>query len=860
MIATAPVKNIGYYEELAAEDYYLKGGEPPGQWFGLGAESLGLRGAVEKSELSNLMGGFSPNGKTALCQNVGNVQRVPAYDNVFSPGKSISVVWAGAEPHERSKIQIAHDNAVNTALQFLEAHAAYTRRGHNGGEYEQLTGFVIATYQHSTSREQDPQLHTHAVILNVAERSDGSWGSIVGRALFTWRTAASAVYQCQLAKELQRLGYTTPVAANGKSFEIAGVPDSICQHFSKRSTQIKTELKKYGAVSRASQIGDKVTKFTRQKKGAVDRPELFSKWQRELCEMGYDASILKTIPQGPDEFCAPQPLFNASTLLQRLTEKVSVFNETDLYRESALLALTTGHSGNQAQLLAQRSLEHTDLLYLTTDSRQNRLFSTRQIVDAETKMISLARTLRQRRFSSIIPETAIHIVCKQQDLQLTDEQFESVLEATGPNYLAIIQGSAGAGKSTAMRPTADIYKKCGVSVIGATHTRAAALNLEQSAGIEAHTITRLIGLLDSSKPPLKAGDVLIVDEAGQVSMLDMLALMQHADNIGFKLLLVGEDKQLDAISHGGVLRYLSSPEVIGTTRIETIKRQDNTWDRQAVADFRDGQAHLAIVQYAKRGQIAFGHDHEQTLDLMLAAWKRYVSTTPDSTYLMMAHRWETVEQINALARAHLHGIGRIGSEDIPLKGVVSGRQIEFMVSVGERVRLTKNDYKQDFTNGHIGTVLMVKQNSPDDIVMRIRLDSGRTIKIRTSEYCDEENRAYLIPAYAQTVYSSQGLTVPGETFVHYSSSMDRAHTYVACSRHKIRATIFANASDIDEHIPASHESAPRQKQLIAGLAACMTYEKRPRLAVELISTQHKKCTDSIQPITPTMNSLIEVTK
>lgn len=838
MIATAPIKNIGYYEELAAEDYYLQGGEPSGQYFGQGAESLGLRGTVEKSELSNLMGGRSPNGKTVLCQNTGNSERVPAYDCVFSPTKSVSIIWAAADSNERIKIQSAHDNAVKTALQFLEMHAAYTRRGHNGGHYEQLSGLVIATYQHSTSREQDPQLHTHAVILNMAERADGTWGTIVGRKLFTWRTAASAVYQCQLAREIKLLSYKTCLTANEKSFEIYGVPTAICQHFSKRSRQIKAELAKYGSVDRASAIGDKITRFTRQKKSAVDRPALFSRWQRELCELGFDASKLKTSSTHALESGPKPPLFDTSTLLKRITETLSVFSEADLYREAALLGLATGYSGNQAQLLVQRTLEDSDVLHLTTDSRHNRLFSTQQTLDAESQMLSLARALRQRRFSCIVHETAISIACKKKNLQLTDEQFESVLEATGPTMLAIIQGSAGAGKSTAMWPTADIYKSCGLSVIGATHTRAAALNLEESAGIEAHTITRLIGLLDSSKPPLKSGDVLIVDEAGQVSMPDMLKLMQHASDVGFKLLLVGEDKQLDAISHGGVLRYLSSPQVIGTTRIETIKRQVNAWDRQAVADFRDDQAHLAIAQYAKRGQLIFGQDHEQTLGLMLDAWKRYVSATPDGAYLMMAHRWDTVDQINTLAREHLRNMGRIGDENVAINGVVSDRQIEFLVSVGERLRLTKNDYKQDFTNGNIGTVIMVKQNAPDDVVMQIRLDSGRTIKIRTSEYCDDEHRTYLTPAYAQTVYSSQGLTVPGETFIHYSSSMDRAHSYVACSRHKIQATIFANASDIEEHIPVSLESAPRQKQLMAGLAACMTYENRPRLATEyLIETQ-----------------------
>ncbi len=318
-----------------------------------------------------------------------------------------------------------------------------------------------------------------------------------------------------------------------------------------------------------------------------------------------------------------------------------------------------------------------------------------------------------------------------------------------------------------------------------------------------------------------------------VGLMDMLQLMRFADKIGFKLLLVGEDKQLDAINHGGVLRYLATHPVIGTTRIETILRQKQQWDRMAVADFRDGRADQAVVEYKKRNQIMFGEHHEQTLDLMLNTWKSYVINNPSAPYLMMAHRWETVNELNKLAREHLCELGKIGGESIELHGVISEKPMVFKVAVGERLRLTKNDYRQNYTNGHIGTVIKIQEDSlSGHIVIKIRLDNGRTVNIRPSEYCDEYNRAYLIPAYAQTVYSSQGLTVSGETFVYYSSSMDRANTYVACSRHKEKATLFANAEDIAEHIPDGAQNQTQDEQMTAGLVECMSLNNRPQLAVD----------------------------
>ncbi len=836
MDSIAQVTNAGYYNDLATEDYYLKGGEPPGGWFGAGAVALGLKGDIESNHFTNLMAGFSPDGKIKLCQNAGSDSRAIAYDNVFSPSKSVSIAWAAAIPDERERIQKAHDFAVEAALIFLEEKAAYTRRSHNGTTLEKLSGFVIGMYQHSTSREQDMHLHTHAVIMNLGLREDGTWGSIVGRFLYTWRIAASAIYQSQLGKELSRLGYQISTAENGKSFDISNVPKSICKHFSKRSMQIEEIMKEYGPGNRASKIGDNISKFTRNKKADIDRPALFSKWQLELAELGFNASKIKDVQKLEVE---ETETFDVSSLLVRLTENNSVFKECDLYREAALLAMKTGHSGYQAQLLVQQAMEDENTIKLEIDAKNNVLFSTKHVLAAEKEMTSLAQGLKQASFEPDVTETAILKQCSDSKFQVSDEQKESIFEACLSNKLSIIQGSAGSGKTVSMELVVSLYKAVGSNVFGAANTKSAAKNLEKQAKVPSFTITRLLGFLDSTKSPVHKNDVVIVDEAGMMGTLQLLELMHHAKRIGFKLLLVGEDKQLDSITHGGVLKYLSSKNIIGTKRIETIRRQNQHWDRQAVADFRDGYTVKAIHQYAKRNQIKFGRNHEETLVSMVNVWKEYIQQNPTKDYLMMAQRWEVVQQLNAAARFHLKAMDRLGNEDIKVNGTVSNKSISFSVSTGERIRLTKNRYgKQNLTNGDIGTVIKVKQNLAGEVVMYIHLDPGRVVKVRTSEYCDEHGRAYLTPAYAQTIFSSQGLTVDGETFVYYNSTMDRANTYVACSRHKEKSTIFANEAELEEYIPASHQHAPtKEKKLMAAMAACMTQENRPKLAIEYITKE-----------------------
>ena len=166
-----------YYLELAREDYYTKGGEPPGHWHGQGAKALGQKGQVTPDDLRSYLDGYSPSSKAAYVQNAGKEDRQAGWDLTFSAPKSVSVLWSQASPEVRKEIQAAQQEAVNKALSYLESEAGITRRGKGGGDKEQA-GLVFATFEHGTSRAQDQQLHTHALLLNIGVRADGTTGSI----------------------------------------------------------------------------------------------------------------------------------------------------------------------------------------------------------------------------------------------------------------------------------------------------------------------------------------------------------------------------------------------------------------------------------------------------------------------------------------------------------------------------------------------------------------------------------------------------------------------------------------------------------------------------------------------------------
>jgi conjugative relaxase-like TrwC/TraI family protein len=171
-----------YYLKLARDDYYLKGGEPRGLFLGQGAEALGLTGSVKKREFKSLLQGFSPDGKNPLIQNAGKPNHQAGWDLTFSSDKSVSVLWSQATPDVRKAIQEAQLEAVKEAISYLQDSAAFTRRGKAGREIEKAK-LIVAAFEHGTSRAQDPQLHTHCLILNVCVRQDRTTGTILSKPL-----------------------------------------------------------------------------------------------------------------------------------------------------------------------------------------------------------------------------------------------------------------------------------------------------------------------------------------------------------------------------------------------------------------------------------------------------------------------------------------------------------------------------------------------------------------------------------------------------------------------------------------------------------------------------------------------------
>ena len=322
----------GYYAALARDDYYTRGGEPPGDWLGRGAASLGLSGTVDAAALRNVLHGFDGAGAAARVQGAGTDHHA-GWDLTFSAPKSVSVLWATTDdPAVRAAIRDAQRAAVTATLAFAERHCAFTRRGHDGTDRERVAGLAVAAFEHATSREQDPQLHTHCLIANLAPRADGTWGTVDGRHLFRWQMALGALYRAELAERLQsRL--PVGIERDGSSFAVRGVPEAVRAHFSKRSEQVREWLAARGAEG--AKAAETAALNTRASKPEIDRPALFDRWRAEGRALGWGSEqAARLLARGAWERARPaEPAL--ADVREGLVAQRSTFADRDAWRALA---------------------------------------------------------------------------------------------------------------------------------------------------------------------------------------------------------------------------------------------------------------------------------------------------------------------------------------------------------------------------------------------------------------------------------------------------------------------------------------------------------------------------------------------
>jgi conjugative relaxase-like TrwC/TraI family protein len=844
-----------YYNQWTKTDYYHNLNYPAGQWLGAQSFQLELRGDVQSIAFTNVMAGYSPDGSQALIQNAGD-NHVPAWDLTFSAPKSFSILHTLDKHGTFTRIQRL---AMKAALVFLEERAAQTGRGSGGKITEKLSGFLAAVFTHYESRTLDPQTHTHCLILNLAQRNDGTWGTINSRAIYQWKMAAGAVYRAELACLLRQEGYE--IEADGDSFNIVGVPLNIRKHYSKRDEQITNILEELGAKTSASKIGSFAKLSTRKSKKLVPLAELKERWIKELKSL-FNFTLISAQALQQEHPVYAEEFIDIDLTLSELTQVKSTFKIQDLYHQIAKKAQVTGDNAHSISHTVDETLTSEKLIYLSKDYKNNLIYTTKEVIEAEIEMINLAKALNKKLCLAPAINELNRAIDKTQLIighELSEEQIIALKNACTESMIAIIDGSAGTGKSTSLLALLIAYESIGYKVKGICIAKIAADNLQKETQIESGTIAMLLSQAEKGKTPLKNVDVLVIDEAGQVGAIQMQLLLKLAQTSNTKIILVGDAKQLDAIERGGVLRYLSRTDIIKPSHIETIRRQRQLWARQTVMDLRDGKTEKAIKVIDKKGGINFADSHQEAISTLVEKWRKFTHKNPQKQAVVLAQRWKEVEQLSNQLRCIYQERGLVGYENIAFDCVVSNKPIKQEFSIGDKVRFSQNDYKLGVSNGTLAIVKNITDIHTEPKI-DVALENGKTIRVNSLTYQDEYGQLPLVHAYSMTIYSSQGITVDGDTFVLYNANMDRANTYVAGSRHKDVCHWFLNAKEIDISAKPNGDIVTHDERLLE-VSKLMKREQRSSLAIEHLSvTQNKRYLSALKCIELTNNKTSEYVK
>jgi len=275
-----------YFEKEAGEkDYWAREAKEATHWHGRGADALSLAGAVDQQTFENLIEGKLPDG-TQLSHGAGGKRRL-GYDLTFSSPKSVSLQ---ALVFDDKRILDAHDKAVKAALDWTEKESAQTRIKEHGEVHIEKTGNLnAAVFRHETSRNLDPQLHSHAVVPNMTRSADGQWRALDASEIFKNKMSAGAIYRSELASELKQLGYEVKITDKTKgTFELKGYDQKQLAEFSSRRAEIKEALSKalHPESAKAAESAALNTRQRKQTLGAGEKDKLRDTWKAQARKSG----------------------------------------------------------------------------------------------------------------------------------------------------------------------------------------------------------------------------------------------------------------------------------------------------------------------------------------------------------------------------------------------------------------------------------------------------------------------------------------------------------------------------------------------------------------------------------------------
>lgn len=819
MLSVASVASAGGAANyFAKDDYYV--GEGPAElseWGGKGAEALGLAGPVAKEDFEKVLDGKLPDDTVVN----GNANRRSGIDLTFSMPKSASLL---AQLGGDKRILDAQLAAVKATMAYLEKHYAQARdRSRNANGEGVVTGKLLyALFQHDTSRALDPQNHTHAVIAAMTQDKDGNWKALWNGEIWKNNTVLGSIYNAALRANLEKLGYETQLTGKHGQFEIKGVARDVIEAFSQRRLTILATAEKLGKSAKDTEALREITKRTRDPKlNPDDKLALRQEWAKRAEGLGFDAKVLAEQARERGSEGRESPLGSP----QRVQETLSALRDSvKLYTRPADTLTTNGlqritltptqlrtemATASAIRIIGERETSWTrgDLVKtaldlgvkgVTADGVEARIgvlvadgrmlegksgrldgrpekYTTPEHVEIERA--TLANVAAGKGAGQAIIEAAeapgrLRQVAGTHDLS-AEQIAAGTLALANKDRTIVIQGVAGAGKTTIISAIASVAHQEGREAIGLAFANKMVSDLRSDTairgpdgevvrqGITARTVSSFVNehlrpALEGSGPKFEAsrealrGKVLVLDEASLVANKPMNDLLTIANRLGVeKLVMIGDRAQLQPIEAGKSFSLIQSDSP-AIARIDTSLRQRTEHMKEAAGLVRAGMFKESFASLGER-VVEAGADH-----LKVTAQK-WLELSPED-------RERTA--IYSSGRAARGELNRMVQQGLKAEGAIQGEGLRLTTLLPAHATREELRYAATYSKGQLLEV--TRHNAPGGLVrgrydvegvdakgrIMLRDESGKLAKFDPAaiDPSDKRDALRLSERHKETIY------------------------------------------------------------------------------------------------------------
>ena len=712
----------------------------------------------------------------------------------------------------RGAVKRANDRMIAVAGREL----AYVRTGHHSkttGEWRDAAGFIVSSFQQHDARDGNMQLHVHNAIANRAQRADGAddtWRALHGHPLFRNKLRMGMLADRFLAQELAMLGWLSVLREDGKALEVGGISEAAADEFSTRSKELRDRARELAAEyerdhghapgkramwairQRAAletrdskdhnppSAGDQVAAWARKAvRSGIGRlaalREAAARWSAEHAPSGVpgEAERARIIRKAVSAVQLANATWDRSLLSGELGQVLGALPadvDPEEYLNGLMDEALSGRAEgvNVLQVAPSPDLIDISRLPFRKDGTSiyrapyEERFCTSEHRDNEQFLVDVAvLPVRQR----VGAETAAAAL---EGTDLDYSQREACLGLlTSERLINCLVAPAGTGKTHVVAAFARVWEDQRAGrVIGLTaSTNAARVMADEAAKagarMETFNIAQFLGKIKDSDAtrghvPVYPGDVLVVDEASQVSTEDALRITQIARQCGAMVVGTFDPEQLGSVGAGGVFRLIAARH--GSYRLTEVRRFAHAWEREASLKLRDGDV-SALAEYAGRGRIYHG-PQDRVFDDAVSLYLNGFLDGKEA--LLMATSNATAVRLSALVRERLAELGRVGEAEITL---ADGNQAGRGDLVRARLNTRIDADGQTLANRDVIRVESINNSG-----------FGRLAAVRRQTGPDQWSRPFHVPvAYLE---SDAELAYAGNVHVAEGATVDRGHTVI----------------------------------------------------------------------------------